>query len=209
MKRHLLLIALLLLLPSPVRAQTSLLPDLQRERAKHGPSMTSAEVAQMLNVVAWAHRTEGWGLLRKGSGNSCPLAGTFVSCDILIYSRGATEHFDVLIDAEGRAEPTWQSDGPCVPGPSSGCDMARFFAPVDPGNGPPDPPPAGTLQAQIDALVAQLAALRAQVANHETRIGTGEANDARIDHYLATRPIAVGCSSLLRCALVFPPAEGK
>jgi hypothetical protein len=62
--------------------------------------MTGAQEADMLNAVAWKNRASGWGLLRKGSGNSCPLRDTYVSCDILIHAP-TIQHFDVLIDAEG------------------------------------------------------------------------------------------------------------
>lgn len=138
------LILCLLLLPSPGWAQASLLGDLQVARSHYGASMTSAQVAEMLNSVAWAHRAEGWGMLRKGSGNSCPLRDTFISCDILIHAP-TIQHFDVLIDAEGRAEPTWNLVGPCILGPSSGCEMSRFLPPFDPGGtvtpSPPQPGP--------------------------------------------------------------------
>ena len=124
---HSALCILLLALAVPASAQPSLLGDVQAERAKYGPSMTKAEVAQMLNAVAVKH--PGWGLLRKGSGNSCPLGETFISCDILIDS-ATGHHFDVLIDAENTARPTWSDVGPCVLSPSSGCEMSRFVPPV-------------------------------------------------------------------------------
>lgn len=187
MKKTILIVALLLL-PSPSWAQAPLLADLQAERSHYGASMSGAEVAAMLNAVAWRHRAEGWGLLRKGSGNSCPLTGTFISCDILIHAP-TIQHFDVLIDAEGRAEPTWNLVGPCILGPSSGCEMSRFLSPVDPGGGPivtpvppivtPPVPPVQTdnsaqiervfadLSNQIAALNAQHVALAAQLKQHD------------------------------------------
>ena len=116
----------------PTLAQTSLLDDVRAERAKYGALMTPAQVAQMLNAVVWNHRSEGWGLLRKGSGNSCPLGQTFVSCDILIHAP-SIQHFDVLRDAENTALPQWSNVGPCVLSDSSGCEMSRFLSPVDPG----------------------------------------------------------------------------
>jgi len=203
------------------QAQPSLLADVQAERATYGASMTPAEVAAMLNAVAWKHRTEGWGLLRKGSGNSCPIAGTFVSCDILIDSRGG-HHFDVLIDAENSAKPTWNDVGPCVLGPSSGCEMARFFAPVDPGpSAPPSsgggvppvvtpPVDLGPLLTRLDALERIVQALSTTVPQLEQQAGAqgatierltlaGERLDAltsRVD-MLASRPIPVGCVAAL------------
>ncbi len=138
--KRLLLVCVLLLLPSQGWAQTSLLGDVITERAKYGPSMTAAEVGQLLNAVAFRHRSEGWGLLRKGAGNSCPLGGTFISCDILIHAP-SIQHFDVLQDAENTARPQWNNVGPCVLGPSSGCDMSNFLAPLDPGGPSPVPTP--------------------------------------------------------------------
>lgn len=146
--------AALLLVAAPTLAQPSLLDDVRAERAKYGASLTPGQVAQMLNAVAWRHRAEGWGMLRKGSGNSCPLGDMFISCDILIHAP-SVRHFDVLIDAEGRAEPTWGDVGPCVLGPASGCEMSRFLAPVDPGGAPPTPvPTTGPTPAAPPVVVA-------------------------------------------------------
>lgn len=130
---------LFVLLAGPAFAQTSLIGDIAAERAKYPASMTPAQVAQMLNAVAWSHRAEGWGLLRKGSGNSCPLNGTYISCDILIHAP-SIQHFDVLRDAENAALPQWNNVGPCVLSDSSGCAMSNFLAPFDPGGGVTPPP---------------------------------------------------------------------
>lgn len=206
---------------APATAQ-NLLGDVQAERAKYGASMTPSEVAAMLNAVAWKHRDQGWGLLRKGSGNSCPLGSTFISCDILIDSRGG-HHFDVMIDAENTARPTWSDVGPCVLGPSSGCDMARFLAPVDPGPGatpgtPPDTPaPAVDLApivARLEALERAVQALNATVPAVEQHVADARAvaDDvaAKVDPLaaqlaaladqvaaIAGRPIPVACSAAL------------
>ena len=59
---------LFVLLAGPAFAQTSLIGDIAAERAKYPASMTPAQVAQMLNAVAWSHRAEGWGLLRPWRG---------------------------------------------------------------------------------------------------------------------------------------------
>src|SRR5262245_25269367 len=136
---------IVLLLAAPVAAQTNLLADLQAERAKYpdGP-IPAATIATSLNAVAWAHRAEGWGMLQKGSGNSCPIVGTFVSCDILIHKPSVT-HWDVLNNAEGDGTGTAAAQfnlvGPCVLGPASGCAMSNFLDPVDPGSTTPGPEP--------------------------------------------------------------------
>lgn len=139
---------LFVLLAGPAFAQTSLIGDIAAERAKYPASMTPAQVAQMLNAVAWNHRAEGWGLLRKGSGNSCPLNGTYISCDILIHAP-SIQHFDVLRDAENAALPQWNNVGPCVLSDSSGCAMSNFLAPVDPGGSTPTQPPPPTTTGPI------------------------------------------------------------
>lgn len=138
MKRLILIVCLLL--ARPVFAQQNLLPDVQAERAKYPTPMTPAQLAQMLNAVAWKHRLEGWGLLEKGAGNSCPLAGKFIACDILVHAPTVT-HYDVLSDSDGAATPQFNSSGPCVLSPSSGCAMDHFLVPVDPGGGSPSPTP--------------------------------------------------------------------
>jgi hypothetical protein len=152
--RRLILLVLLVAFARPVTAQTTLLSDLQAERTKYPTPIAAADIAKVLNAVAWAHRAEGWGLLKKGAGNSCPLAGTFISCDILINSQ-SKHHFDVLQNAEGdgtgTAIPQWNDDGICELGPTSGCEMSRFLAPVDPGGSPTaDPAPVPTPQPTID-----------------------------------------------------------
>jgi hypothetical protein len=121
----------LLAFATPALAQTSLLPDLQRIRPEYPTPMSPSQLAEMLNRVAWDHRAEGWGLLRKTAGNRCPAPqGVDVACDILVYAPTAW-HFDVIIDAGGASTPAWTDKGPCDP-TVSGCDMARFLAPVRP-----------------------------------------------------------------------------
>lgn len=185
--KRLLVVSILLLLPAPSAwAQTSLIGDVATERAKYGPAMSREQVAQLLNAVAWNHRFKGWGLLRKGSGNSCPLGGTFISCDILIHAP-SVQHFDVLRDAENTAIPQWGLVGPCVLGPSSGCDMSNFLAPVDPGGAVPTPTPYPTpyptpvpapvptldltpVLTRLDAIYAQAERIYADLAARDAQI---------------------------------------
>lgn len=116
----------------PVAAQTSLLPTLQRFRAEYPTPMSRPQIGELLNRVAWEHRAEGWGLLKKSGGSNCPAPqGVAISCDILIHAPTIL-HFDVLSDAENTAGPTWRLVGPCVLGPSSGCSMSNYLAPVKP-----------------------------------------------------------------------------
>lgn len=116
----------------PLDAQTSLLPTLERIRPEYPTPMSQAQLGEYLNKVAWEHRAEGWGLLRKTAGNRCPVPqGVEVACDILIHAP-SIRHFDVITDAGGASTPSWQDKGPCVLSPTSGCEMSRYLAPVAP-----------------------------------------------------------------------------
>jgi hypothetical protein len=212
-----------LLLAAPVAAQNDLLPDVQAERAKYPDGPIPADtIAKILNAVAWAHRAEGWGMLEKVSGNSCPIAGTFVSCDILIHKPSVT-HWDVLNNAEGDGSGTAAAQfnlvGPCVPGPASGCAMSHFLDPLDPGDTvpttAPEPGPPATaapdfgprvtmLEQQVQSLTGEIRSLRDQAAALTATVtATTAATDAntesvaRIDKYLAEHPIAVSCRARL------------
>lgn len=192
-------VLLLLLIAAPLLAQSSLIGDVAAERAKYSVSMTPSQVAAMLNQVAWNHRAEGWGLLRKGSGNSCPLRDTFISCDILIHAP-TIQHFDVLRDAENAAIPQWNNVGPCVLSDSSGCQMANFLSPFDPGGSvppvvvppvivPPMPqPPVYTDLSQVtlrlDAMAAQMERIYADLAARDVQRGAqGAALAAQLERH--------------------------
>jgi len=97
--------------------------------------MSPAQLADLLNRVAWEHRAEGWGLLRKDTGNKCPAPqNVFVSCDFLFHLP-TLQGFDVLVASDSAATPAWQG-----PHDMSG-DVSRFVAPVGPAA--PATPPAG------------------------------------------------------------------
>lgn len=192
------LLLVFLLFASPAFAQSSLIGDVATERAKYGASMSPAQVAAMLNQIAWSHRAEGWGLLRKGSGNSCPLRDTFISCDILIHAP-SIQHFDVLQDAENTARPQWNNVGPCVLSDSSGCSMDKFLAPFDPGGTvtppvvvppvpPYQPPPVYTdltpLYQRLDSLSAQAERMFADLTERDAaRAMQIQAVDQRLEKH--------------------------
>jgi hypothetical protein len=122
---------------APALAQTSLLPTVQRIRRDYPTPMSQSDKAELLNRVAWEHRAEGWGLLRKTGGNRCPAPqGVDVACDILVHAPTAW-HYDVLVDQDNSATAAWINKGPCDPA-VSGCAMSRFLAPIGP---PGEPPP--------------------------------------------------------------------
>ena len=77
-------------------------------RKNYPTPMSNNQLGELLNAVAWQHRAEGYGLLAKPNGSNClqPQTGTLISRDILMLA-GSGRIFDVLIDAEGKATPTW------------------------------------------------------------------------------------------------------
>lgn len=108
-------------------------------RKTYPTPMSGDQLGALLNAVAWAHRADGFGLLSKPTGSNCrqPQTGTLVSRDILMLA-GSGRIFDVLIDAEGKATPTW--------GEKTALSPSRFVPPVDstvslPHTPPPPPPP--------------------------------------------------------------------
>ncbi|MBI2068707.1 MAG: hypothetical protein HYT67_01195 [Candidatus Yanofskybacteria bacterium] len=110
--------------PSPPGGEPgSLLSDVQAERGNYGTPMTPAQLASFLNAVAWKNSSNGWGLLSKPGGTNCPFASGPVSCDILFHKPSGL-HYDVLIDSDGAATPTWSLVG--------SVETSRWLAPVQP-----------------------------------------------------------------------------
>ncbi len=110
--------------PPPPQEPPSLLADVQAERGNYGTPMTPQELSNLLNTVAWINQGAGWGLLSKPSGNNCPFASGPIACDILFH-RPSRLVYDVLIDSNNQAIPSWNLVGPEN-------DLSRWFAPVQP-----------------------------------------------------------------------------
>jgi hypothetical protein len=93
-------------------------------RKTYPTPMSNNQLGELLNAVAWTHRAEGYGLLRKPSGANCrqPQTGIPVSRDILMLA-GSGRIFDCLIDSDMKATPTW--------GEKTALDPARFVPPID------------------------------------------------------------------------------
>ena len=116
---------------------------------------------RIVNAVAWELRDEGAGLFLKTGGTRFADR----SLDVIIFKGGET--FDVLRDAEGKAEPAWSRTKPTGMG-----DPKKWRAAVDPGavsggtsgepsNGPSDQPldvaaEIKAIRAALDALIARL-----------------------------------------------------
>ncbi len=117
----------------PALAQTSLLPTLERIRPEYPTPMSSAQLGEYLNRVAWEHRGDGWGLFRKPGGTRCDAPqGVTVSCDILLHNPSGGV-FDVLVDGTGIAVPYWRFVETCTRAASGDC--ATFVAPIRPAQG--------------------------------------------------------------------------
>lgn len=137
----------------------------QQIRAKY-PTPLGDQHAAFLVEVACA---TGKGLLRKPGGTNIPLPdGTRVSQDIVMDRSGL--HWDILVDGEGQAIPTWNlvTEPPTV-------DPARYYGVScsEPGPEPePEPDPGhdddlAKLQAQIVALTKRVEAVEASVTEAE------------------------------------------
>lgn len=81
---------------------------------------------------------QGAGLLKKDAGTFVTLPdGTRVAQDIICFSDG--QHFDVLVDAEGTARPSWQDKGfvdptrfhPIAPPPPQVPDISERLASIE------------------------------------------------------------------------------
>jgi hypothetical protein len=130
---------LCVLVAVPATAQDSLLPTLEALRAAYPVGWSHEQRGAFLNAVAFKHKDEGWGLLKKPGGNRCPTPqGIDVSCDYLVY-RPTMQGFDVLVD---ESRPVWRKADTFTDDPE------RWVAPVSPGgesgSGGDVPLPPGT-----------------------------------------------------------------
>jgi len=150
------------------------LPDhvfatLTAERAKYGPAPNEIELGLLLNCVAWAHWTEGYGLSRKVGGATAPFpGGGTIAQDILMLRDGTA--WDVLYAAGG--------GGPARPvqGESLGIitDPARgWVAPVNPGTQSEPPAPSSDLAKRVADLEAKLTALEATALRDGDAVNIG------------------------------------
>lgn len=115
-------------------APASLLEAIQTERSGFPASLSSlcpnsgglqpasCPLGNILNAVAWANRSAGWGLNQKTSGHRCPSPAGVIACDVLHHNPSGVI-YDVFIDTENSAQPTWGALGPAG---------RPFVAPVQP-----------------------------------------------------------------------------
>lgn len=116
--------------PDPeTEKETKMIEIVRQVRAKY-PTPLGDRHAEFLIEVASA---TGKGLLRKDSGTRILTRLGPVAQDILT-DPGGTMHYDILMDGEGAAEPTWSEVGPY--------DKVRYVAVPKQGSDPePDPDP--------------------------------------------------------------------
>jgi hypothetical protein len=127
-------------------------------RARYANKSGPERAYLVVNAVAWQLRDEGAGLFFKPGGTQFKQR----SLDVIIFKEGQT--FDILRDAEGKAEPSWSRTEPTGMG-----DPKNWRAPVDPDEldrlqpqpGPqPKPPIEVPAAGGAVNLVAELKAIR-------------------------------------------------
>lgn len=146
---------------------------LDEERAKFGVTINTTEAGTMLARVAYRLRSQGFGLLRKESGNRCPLPdGTFVSCDWLTHQPTGLG-CDALVGSPDYDPP---GNGPATPNwcqSWTAFDASRFVAvTTDPGGTTPPPitPPAEDLTGRVKALESLAENLRVIALGQATQL---------------------------------------
>jgi hypothetical protein len=138
-------------------------------RARYANKSGPERAHLVVNAVAWQLRDEGAGLFFKPGGTQFKQR----SLDVIIFKEGQT--FDILRDAEGKAEPTWSRTEPTGMG-----DPEKWRAPVDPDELDHRPPQAGSSPKPpievADAgsavnLVAELKAIRNSIDGLIAKLG--------------------------------------
>ena len=148
------------------------LPDdvfatLKAERARFGAVPTDEELGILLNRVAWAHRSAGFGLSRKVGGTVVPFPGGGTIChDVLQLEDGTA--WDVLTAAGAESTPH-QGESFIITDP-----RRPWVAPVDPGpvEEPTEPTEPTEPSPEIDPLIARIDGL--EVLNHDLTQAFGE-----------------------------------
>jgi hypothetical protein len=188
-----LLLVCVLLTARGVAAQTSLLPDVQAERAKITDAHPSpAQLGTMLNAIAWKHRGDGWGLSRKTGGTKCPSIVGDIACDIL-HHRPSNTLYDVFGAAGAEAIPQWGAV-PYHNDPNGRPWVAPAGIDCGGGGGGSTPVDLGPLLRRLDALEARAQALEA--AQNELVTAVLELQTHPIDEAAVNTLISMALASL-------------
>lgn len=198
------------LVAAPVSGQDlgAIVASLHEERAHYGATMSDEECVELINAVAWKHRADGWGLSGKDFGtHGVRYDGAQVAHDIL-HHRPTNRIWDVL-GAAGAASTPPSSLGPGGPPPGSN---RPWVAPIVPEGTVPAPTPTpqpvptptpapqppvdlSAVLAKLDAILAEIAVLR---ANHDgiAAVAT-EARDRAADAAFEAKNAAERAAELL------------
>jgi hypothetical protein len=172
--------------PTPAPAALPTLPGEVCKTLKDvrgsGPITSSAQLGDMLNRIAWAHRADGWGLNRKDAGTFCESPAGKVACDIL-HNKNNNLMFDVFGSA-GVGEVTSPNCGESI---GENANSSRpWVAPVAPDGGiDVSKPPVGTSDVVTKAQMEE--AIRAAVTRlhtdlwNEVENTVGQQSQAAID----------------------------
>lgn len=162
-------------------------------RNKYPTPMSNAQLGQLLNETSYAHKNEGYGMLRKETGSNCPQPVTGILCsrDIICIVVGADlVLYDCLIDAEGKATPTWDRKKPLQ-------DLSRWTESVDPkseGSETPPPPQAAKVPPYNESYAVQFGQgcnavyLEANTATFDPGMISVHSSRAAWDYYSGTMP---------------------
>jgi hypothetical protein len=133
----------------PVPTTPNHQPTVVAVRSKYGKPLGTENAYKVSNEVAWMHRTEGFGLRRKTSGNNYNGFATDI-----VFHKPTNMLVDILGDSENAGNPQWNEVGPGNPD--------EWVAPTGPTPpNPPDPPvPPTDLEARVLALEEDLLRLR-------------------------------------------------
>lgn len=162
-------LALVSVCASPVMAQdhTDIVRATKARLEAQGVNLSGQCGAfQITGRVAWALRTEGWGLISKNPGqNGCDTPQGRFAVDALLKQDGSV-FVDLLINSETDNTPAWQV--------REVNNTAGWAAPFDLGGAPDAPPPPGPgptpipnpgTSAEHDAIVDLMGDLQAQMAD--------------------------------------------
>lgn len=161
---------IVILFPSVGLGQNNLLGELKTVRSTYPDKVTKGQVGEILNTVAWNNRQDGWALLGKKDGNNCPMPNTNtpISCDFLLHVP-TLRGFDVLIDVEGKATPSW--GGPHDLSGSIKNGSRSIVLSVEPGTSPnPTPIPDDPNTEYIKKLEEYIKVLNGEILSRDNGI---------------------------------------
>lgn len=180
---------------TPTVMPDSLLADLQAERAKYPERLEfSTDAADILNAVAWKHRSDGWGLSAKPSGNAVHSIAHSqpVAYDIL-HHKPTDTLWDVATGEWENFIPQWSQaehhHNPERPWLAPVQPLSDVPAPTpEPSPEPPRVEPAPVV-CKCDEVLAELQALRDEFNTYRLQMADME---VAIRNEIRDRPVYEG-----------------